>query len=562
MYNADSAIAVKRPGRASQDAGSETGHRRAASAQAWQSLRNPGSTNEFYDSWLTLLCGRIAGTKAALLLIRSDDGAFVPAGIWPDASVDPSYLSPAAERALVDRTVVVEEQRAQGAQIAQPILAADELLGVVVIDLEATQESETRAALEQIAWSVGWPEALFWRQRSVAQASASDQVPVVLDVLRAADQHDHFNVAAVLVANRVASRLECERVTLGIIGRRGVYLDAMSHSAKFDRKSELVAGLEAAMQEAFDQHEAIAFPAVGSTARRINVSHADFVERWKIGAIASVLMVAAGRPIGVLTLERAAGKTFDQATLDVARSIGDALGPLIDLKHRQRRLISGRLLDFTKEKLVGLFGSDRLSLKLVALTLALGLGALVFWPSQFRVSAKAVLEGTIQRAAVAPFDGFIAKAPLRAGDMVTAGLELATLDDRDLLLEKLKWETERQKLLQRQRDALAKHERTNQLVFGAQIEQAESQLNLALEKLRRARITAPIDGIIVSGDLTQMLGAPVQQGKCFSRSPRCPPIGSFFRLTSATSAMSPSARKACSCSPVRLIRASIWRSQN
>src|SRR5262249_17936419 len=155
---------------------------------------------------------------------------------------------------------------------------------------------------------------------------------------------------------------ECERVTLGMIGRRGVYLDAMSHSAKFDRKSELVSGLEAAMQEAFDQHDTIAFPAVGSTGRRINVSHADFVTRWKIGAIASVLMIAAGRPIGVLTMERAPGKTFDQATLDAASSIAEALGPLIDLKHRQRRLISGRLLDSTKEMLASLFGSERLSL--------------------------------------------------------------------------------------------------------------------------------------------------------------------------------------------------------
>jgi multidrug efflux pump subunit AcrA (membrane-fusion protein) len=50
-------------------------------------------------------------------------------------------------------------------------------------------------------------------------------------------------------------------------------------------------------------------------------------------------------------------------------------------------------------------------------------------------------------------------------------------------------------------------------VFSSQIEQAQSQLDLVLEKLKRARITAPIDGIIVSGDLSQMLGAPVQQGK-------------------------------------------------
>ncbi|RPI43732.1 MAG: HlyD family secretion protein, partial [Betaproteobacteria bacterium] len=48
---------------------------------------------------------------------------------------------------------------------------------------------------------------------------------------------------------------------------------------------------------------------------------------------------------------------------------------------------------------------------------------------------------------------------------------------------------------------------------GAQINQAEAQLQLIDEKLLRARITAPFDGVVVSGDLSQLLGTPVEQGK-------------------------------------------------
>ena len=36
---------------------------------------------------------------------------------------------------------------------------------------------------------------------------------------------------------------------------------------------------------------------------------------------------------------------------------------------------------------------------------------------------------------------------------------------------------------------------------------------LAAEKLARSRILAPFDGIVVSGDLSQMLGSPVEKGK-------------------------------------------------
>jgi len=45
------------------------------------------------------------------------------------------------------------------------------------------------------------------------------------------------------------------------------------------------------------------------------------------------------------------------------------------------------------------------------------------------------------------------------------------------------------------------------------MQEAESQLALVDEKLTRANIVAPFDGIIVSGDLSQLLGSPVEQGK-------------------------------------------------
>jgi multidrug resistance efflux pump len=124
-----------------------------------------------------------------------------------------------------------------------------------------------------------------------------------------------------------------------------------------------------------------------------------------------------------------------------------------------------------------------------------------------------VLEAEVQRAAVAPFDGFVRAAPARAGDTVRQGDLLAQLDDRDLILDRLKWRAELDKLLQRDREALAKHNRNGLVVLEPQIRQAEAQLALAEEKLVRTRILAPFDGVVVSGDLSQALGSPVEKGK-------------------------------------------------
>ena len=49
-------------------------------------------------------------------------------------------------------------------------------------------------------------------------------------------------------------------------------------------------------------------------------------------------------------------------------------------------------------------------------------------------------------------------------------------------------------------------------VLAAQISQTEAQLALVEDRLARATLVAPFDGVVVSGDLSQRLGSPVQLG--------------------------------------------------
>lgn len=60
---------------------------------------------------------------------------------------------------------------------------------------------------------------------------------------------------------------------------------------------------------------------------------------------------------------------------------------------------------------------------------------------------------------------------------------------------------------------MARGNRVDQRLAAAQANQARAQLDLATSKLERVAITAPFDGIVVKGDLSQQLGSPVEQGK-------------------------------------------------
>nr|WP_249806928.1 HlyD family efflux transporter periplasmic adaptor subunit [Bradyrhizobium sp. 62] len=138
---------------------------------------------------------------------------------------------------------------------------------------------------------------------------------------------------------------------------------------------------------------------------------------------------------------------------------------------------------------------------------------MAFAKGEFRITAKAVVEGAIQRSIVAPFDGYVASAPVRAGDIVEPDQMMATLDDRELKLEAARWKSERDQQTLKYSDAMSKHDRSVALVVSASLEQTAAQLSLVEDKLARAAITAPFRGVVVSGDLRQLIGSPVEKGK-------------------------------------------------
>jgi multidrug resistance efflux pump len=101
---------------------------------------------------------------------------------------------------------------------------------------------------------------------------------------------------------------------------------------------------------------------------------------------------------------------------------------------------------------------------------------------------------------------------VRAGDLVREGDLLALLDDRDLALERDRLAGQLQQLDNEYRRALGERDAPSVHILQARIDQVHAQHDLALEQLARARVEAPFDGIVVSGDLSQQLGSPARIG--------------------------------------------------
>ena len=361
------------------------------------------------------------------------------------------------------------------------------------------------AALE---WSCSWFESFIRRHWT----PPSDRLATVLETVATSVHHSRFQEAATAVATELAGRLGCERVCIGFLHGKHAEVRAVSHSATFGKKANLIRAIEAAMDEAIDQQATVVYPAPARGPLQVTRAHAQLHEQHGQSEICTLPFTDGQSLLGAITLETPSGSPLDNKTLRLCEHAASLLGPILDVKRKDDRWLIGKAVDSYKTHLSRLLGPRNAGLKLAAGLAAALLIFFAFANGDYRVAADARLEGTVQRVVAAPMAGYLARADVRAGDTVTAGQSMALLDDRDLKLERLKWVSQRSQRQREQSEALAKRDRAQAGILAAQIDQADAQIALLDEELARVSVVAPFDGIVVAGDLSQSLGAPVERG--------------------------------------------------
>jgi multidrug efflux pump subunit AcrA (membrane-fusion protein) len=335
----------------------------------------------------------------------------------------------------------------------------------------------------------------------------------ILHLLATIEAHDGFKEAATAFATELAQMVDCDRVSVGLLGRRHVKVEALSHSTEFRANQALLREIGAAMEEAIWQGATLIFPLPEGAQPRVDRAHASLAQRHGSLGICTVLLLKSGKPIGAIMLERNSTSPYGRSDVTFIENIGALLGPLLQVRREAGLPWPGKLWVALKQAFAPLFGPGHRFAKIAAASVVLLIAAAALIPAQYRVSAPARLEGAVQRVMVASADGYLKQAHVRPGDRVTAGQLLAELADEDLKLEQRKAQSEVAQLEGSYGEALAKQDRTQVAVLIAKLAQARAQLSLVEQQLERVRLVAPFDGVVISGDLTQSLGAPVKRGE-------------------------------------------------
>ncbi len=496
--------------------------------EVWRQLVEADTVGDFCSHWLKLQCLMLRGVQSATVLAQAphdaaETGSFEPVTYWPDKQTGVSdTLKRVAEQALESKQGVVSQGQGQeqSSGIGYPVWIGGVLKAVVVLEVAQRSEEELRAVLRTLQWGASWLENFFLRQHAPdgqadAQSDLAQQrMQQLIDLLAQTLEQKDFSHACMVLVNELSSQFNCDRVSLGFKKRNQILVQTMSHSSQMDQKMNLVRAIGDAMDEVADQDATIHYPH-DHHYLLITQAHAKLNGGQAGGNILSLpLKQDEDHVFAVLTMEYSKVQTdFSANDIVFCEAMAALLGPVLYAMQNNNSPLWRKAADSWRRQWSKLIGEEYLLRKFMLAGLIAVSLFLFFSTDEYRVSAESVIEGQMRRVITAPFDGYIKEAFVRVGDTLKQGQSIVTLDDDDLRLERLKWVAKKGEYSHRRQQAQADHDLGESRLARVQQAQADAELELVNERIKRTRIVAPFDGLIVDGDLSQSLGSVVQKGE-------------------------------------------------
>ncbi|MBX3682132.1 MAG: HlyD family efflux transporter periplasmic adaptor subunit [Thauera sp.] len=339
-----------------------------------------------------------------------------------------------------------------------------------------------------------------------------DGARLLLRLQAAMFEHRDFAAAATACVTELAIVLGAHRVTLGMLEDGFARVIAVSHGGDGKFGGELFLDIAAAMDECIEQRRVLLFPEPEDAFPSILMAHRRLSGHLS-GSVCSEPIRYGEEVIGVACIEWSPDAVPERQMLDTLADVLAVLGPVLAMMRRQsmpwHRSLLARLRGLRQS--LGSADGSRTRIVLVALAALLLVAAL--FPAEYRVGGRARVEGVVERALVAPNDGFLQRARVRPGDRVLAGQVLVELADQELKVEQSRWRSELAQYENAYMAALARSDRGEMMVQLAKAQEADAKVKLTEHALGRVRVEAPFDGVVIAGDLTRSLGAPVKRGE-------------------------------------------------
>jgi RND family efflux transporter MFP subunit len=325
---------------------------------------------------------------------------------------------------------------------------------------------------------------------------------------RASDSRD-FAEALTVVATELQEWLGCDRLAIGVGNASRLKVEAVSGFGKVEKRSHGNSQIMSMMKEALATESSVAWPMpVDESITVLAASdQTELLSKSSEGQVLSIPLIAGeDTPRGAWTMFWKERQGLNQRTFELVEAINPHLVSLVELLRKGLPTGPiGRSLSYLRK------ASKLRRAAIFALPIAIAIAMVI--PVPYRIGAPAQLAPVKSRQVAAPFRGILEKTEVKPGDTVEKGKLLAMLDGKEIGWRLAEAVAKRDVAAKRRDQALSIDDVEGMQLAQHEFEALDAESRLLSYQQTNLEIVAPLSGLILSGDLEQSQGVPVDTGQ-------------------------------------------------
>lgn len=396
-------------------------------------------------------------------------------------------------------------------------------VAVATLLIEPRSKDAIRSTLAMAEVLCGYVAGHQSRQALRKTQLASFSLDLATRLIASINTASNFKGACIQLCNDLAKQFAVDRVALGWVKDDSVHVQAISDIEHFDKRTAMVQKLASAMDECLDQEQPILVPqppAVGEGAdvllsQAIVHAHRELAAGNSKLKVCSLPLRVEDDVVGVVTIESSGEGQIDLATVELMQAAMDLIGPVLKIRRSDDRMLPLRAWDSTVRAGAWVVGPKHTVWKLAGIAALCAMAFVTFYTTTYRPSAEAIIEPRVRRLVSAPFDGMILALGegIDVNKQVKAGDLLVQLDTKEYELG-LADALGKVQQAQTQAAAARKAKDAGKIAQAEeQAKQAQAEADVYIYRINKSRITAPIDGTIIAGDLKDKVGSTIKLGE-------------------------------------------------
>lgn len=493
----------------------------------------------FLHDLITTQAVVVAGTEAAAFVIqRGEQAGFildVSAHVRPDGADDEVRTQAiSAFKELVfpcvqqNRDGAIEIAAGEGADEAQFCLVTllrseGTVVAVSAVITRCRDVERAQQRLVSMQLVAGYFDFYMLRRKSEQALQLAQTHQDVLQFSTAVGSAENFQQSAANLCNAIAQRTGSVRVAIGWLKGVNVKVQALSHTENFDKRQELIQGLQNVMEEAADQDEPVYFnpnseqgePSTPNVTREA----AAFSRAQAGNSVLAVPMRRQGELIGVLSLEWAPKTVLPAGAVGSMTVAADVLSAQLYDRYQNDRWLITKTGISVRELGKKIIGPKYMISKLVCSILLACVLVLFLYSPMYRVTAPFQFSTTEKRVISAPFDGFLGELGEVDGNRVRAGTQvkrdtlLISMDTKERELQRAQAISQSQSLAAEARLAQVEGKNAEAQIKLSQKAGADARIKALDAEIERASIRSPIDGHVLKSEADDRRGGQIRAGE-------------------------------------------------